>query len=118
ETGEFTRKRSVVKVAATEGIPDGLTVDADGFVWCALWYGEQCVRYDLDGKPEQRISMPVRQISSVAFGGSALTDLYVTSAADSWRSELAPPGYDFNASNMGGALYRIKMDIKGIPEHQ
>jgi len=43
---------------AEEGIPDGLTVDSAGYVWCALWYGGQVVRYDPDGAVERRISCP------------------------------------------------------------
>src|SRR5438874_572771 len=70
ETGGLSNKRVFVKVPANEGIPDGLTVDAEGFVWCAHWYGAQVVRYDPEGKAERRIAMPVRQVSSVAFGGA------------------------------------------------
>ena len=118
ETGELSRKRVFVEVPSTEGIPDGLTVDAEGFVWCAQWYGAQVVRYDPAGTVERRIIVPVRQVSSVTFGGPDLNELYITSAADSWRSHLAPPGYDFNASNVGGALYRIRLGIQGRPEYQ
>jgi len=116
-TGALQRKRVFVQVGSEEGIPDGLTVDAEGFVWCAKWYGAQIVRYDPAGKAERRIPMPVRQVSSMAFGGRDLTDLYVTSASDSWSSPLAPPGYDFNASNMGGSVYRIRLEIQGRAEH-
>ncbi len=116
-TGSLSRKRVFVEVPPDEGIPDGLTVDADGFVWCAQWYGAQVVRYDPDGRPERRISMPVRQVSSVAFGGPDLSDLYITGAAESWRSQLAPPGYDFNAANLGGSLYRVHLNTQGRREH-
>lgn len=116
-TGALSNKRAFVQVPKTEGIPDGLTVDSQGYVWSAQWYGSQVVRYDPDGKVERRISMPVRQVSSVAFGGADLSDLYVTSAAESWPSKFAPPGYDFNASNIGGSLYRIRLDIQGRAEH-
>jgi len=115
-TGELSRKRVFADVPADDGIPDGLTVDAEGFVWCAQWYGAQVVRYDPDGKPERRIAMPVRQVSSVAFGGPELSELYITSAADSWPSHLAPPGYDFNALNMGGSLYRVRVETQGRKE--
>lgn len=116
QTGDLSRKRVFVDVPADDGVPDGLTVDAEGFVWCAQWYGAQVVRYDPDGKPERRIAMPVRQVSSVAFGGPELTNLYITSAADSWPSHLAPRGYDFKASNMGGPLYRVRVDTQGRKE--
>jgi D-xylonolactonase len=106
-----------VKVPPDEGLPDGLTVDAQGFVWCAQWYGAQVVRYDPEGKVERRIKMPVTQVSSVAFGGDDLTDLYITTAGENWPSAYAPPGYDVNTPDLGGSLYRLRIGIRGKPEH-
>jgi sugar lactone lactonase YvrE len=116
-TGALSNRRPFVRVPAGEGLPDGLTVDGEGFVWSAQWYGSQVVRYDPEGKVERRIAMPVTQVSSVAFGGENLTDLYITTAGDSWPSHLAPPGYNFDAANIGGSLYRLRLDIQGRLEH-
>jgi sugar lactone lactonase YvrE len=117
-TGDLSRKRDFVRIPREEGLPDGLTVDRDGFVWCAQWYGGQVVRYDPDGKVERRIPLPVSQVSSVAFGGEDLGDLYITTAADPWPSPLAPPGFDFTTKDPGGSLYRIRTGIHGRPEHR
>jgi sugar lactone lactonase YvrE len=116
-SGVLSNKKVFVQVPLTEGLPDGLTVDNQGYVWSAQWYGAQVVRYDPDGKVERRIAMPVRQVSSVAFGGTEWNDLYITTAAESWPSKYAPPGYDFNASNIGGSLYRVRLDVQGRAEH-
>jgi sugar lactone lactonase YvrE len=117
-SGTLSKKRILVQIPRSEGMPDGLTVDADGFVWSAHWYGGEVVRYDPDGKVERRIAMPALQVSSVAFGGDDLTDLYVTSAAESWQSHYAPPGYDFDAANIGGSLFRVRLNIAGRLEHR
>jgi D-xylonolactonase len=117
ETGELSRKRVFVQIPTTEGMPDGMTVDAEGHVWSAQWYGGQVVRYDPDGKVERRIEMPVRQVASVMFGGEDLGDLYITSASDPFVSEYCPPGYDYNAGNHGGPLYRLRPGVKGRAEH-
>jgi D-xylonolactonase len=117
-TGDLAHRRVFVQVPGDEGIPDGLTVDADGFVWSAQWYGAQVVRYDPEGKVERRIKMPCKQVSSVAFGGKDLNELYITSAGASWQSRYAPPGYDFGASDIGGSLYRVRLEIQGRLEHQ
>lgn len=117
-TGSLSRRRVFVRVPGDEGLPDGLTVDREGFVWCAQWYGSQVVRYDPDGRVERRIPMPVRQISSCIFGGPDLTDLYITTAADPWPSPLAPPGYDPRAPNQGGSLYRLRTDVQGRPDYR
>ena len=92
-------------------------MDAEGCLWSAHWYGAQILRYDPDGVVERRIPMPVAQVSSVAFGGVDLTDLYVTSASKYWPSDLVPAGFDCR-DPMGGALYRIPLDVQGKPEHQ
>jgi D-xylonolactonase len=117
DTGELLNKRVFVSVPREEGIPDGLTVDNDGFVWSAQWYGAQVVRYDTDGAVERRIALPVRQVSSVTFGGEDLTDLYITTAGEPWSSQLAPPGYDYDTGPTGGPLFRVRLDVQGKPEH-
>ena len=116
-TGGLSRKRVFARVGGDEGIPDGLSVDSKGFVWCAQWYGGQVVRYDPDGAVERRVKLPVRQVASLNFGGPDLADLYVTTAGENWASPLAPPGYDYGAGNFGGGLYRLKVDVPGKPEH-
>ena len=117
KNGTISNRRVFVKVPDTEGIPDGLTVDAQGFVWSAQWYGSCVVRYDPDGKVERYLRTPAKQTSSLVFGGEDLTDIFITSAAKSARLKVAPKGYDFNASGMGGPVYRYNLGIKGIPEN-
>jgi D-xylonolactonase len=116
-TGDLSDKRVFANVPADDGLPDGLAVDNDGFLWCALWYGAQVIRYDADGKVERRIAMPVLQVSSLAFGGADLTELYVTSAAEAWPSAYAPSGFNPKSSNMGGQLFRISPGVQGRAEH-
>lgn len=116
-SGKLSNKRVFVQVPLTEGIPDGMTVDAEGFIWSAQWFGSQIVRYDPDGQVERRIAMPCKQVSSLMFGGRDLNELYVTSAKNSWKSTYGPPGYDYDNGNFGGSLYRIKLDIQGRREN-
>jgi len=117
-TGDLSNKRVFVQVASNEGIPDGLTVDQEGYVWSAQWYGGQIIRYDPDGKVERSIRMPAKLISSLTFGGKDLTDLYVTTGSAAQPTDFAPPGFDFNDPYLGGSFYRIRLDIQGKPEHQ
>lgn len=108
------RNRTVlVQVGAHEGVPDGMTVDAEGFLWSAQWYGSCVVRYDPDGKEERRIPTPAKQTSSVAFGGPDLTDLFITSAGQSFASPMMPPGYDPHNGSFGGQLFRLEAGIRG-----
>ncbi len=112
-TGSATNRRIFKKLPITSGLPDGLTVDAEGFVWSAEWYGSCVVRYDSDGNVERRIETPAKQTSSVMFGGPDLTDIFITSAGKSEPMPLMPPGYDPHSGCFGGRLYHINLGIRG-----
>lgn len=116
-TGDLSNKRVLVQIPDDEGLPDGLTVDAEGHLWSAQWYGSQVVRYDPDGKVERRVEVPVRQVASLTFGGADLDELYVTTAGDPFVSSLCPPNYDFEAGNDGGPLFRLRPGVQGRLEY-
>ena len=113
ETGDLRNRRIFVEVPRTEGLPDGLTVDAEGFVWSAQWYGSCAVRYDPDGKLERRVHVPAKQTSSVALGGEGLRELFITSAARSEPMPVMPDGYDPTCGYFGGALFHGESTITG-----
>lgn len=117
-TGDLRNRHVIVQVPEDEGLPDGLTVDAEGFLWSAQWYGSSLVRYDPEGKVERRISFPAKQISSVAFGGSDLNDVFVTSASKTWPSPVMPRWYDAVSGNFGGQLYCVNLGIQGKPDYK
>lgn len=117
-TGNVSHRRVFVKVPNEQGLPDGLTVDAKGFVWSAQWYGSCIVRYDPDGKEERRLEVPAKQVSSLIFGGESLTDIFITSAGRSEPMPIMPPGYDPSTGNMGGQLYRVNLGIPGRLEYK
>ena len=110
------RRRVFVSVPGEEGIPDGLAVDAEGFVWSAQWYGGCVVRYDPDGQVERRIAIPAKQTSSLAFGGPDMTEVFVTSAGQPERLPVMPPGYDPDSGVIGGAVYHFQSGIGGLTQ--
>jgi sugar lactone lactonase YvrE len=114
-SGYIRNRRVLVQVPSTQGLPDGLIVDAEGFLWSAQWYGSAIVRYDPDGTIERRISIPAKQVSSLCFGGPDLADLYVTTAGESWPAPIMPQGYDPVHGFFGGPLYRLKPGVQGQP---
>ncbi|GAA0480118.1 SMP-30/gluconolactonase/LRE family protein [Streptomyces olivaceiscleroticus] len=75
-------RRAFVEVEEGAGFPDGLCVDAEGAVWVALWDGGQVRRYTPDGALDRTIELPVRRPTACAFGGSDLTDLFITTAQE------------------------------------
>lgn len=64
------------------GEPDGLTLDADGIAWVAIWGGSQVHGYDRAGRLQEVIDVPARHPSSCAFGGEDGRTLYITSALE------------------------------------
>ncbi|MFF8189880.1 SMP-30/gluconolactonase/LRE family protein [Streptomyces bobili] len=78
--GRVTNRRPFVQIEDGAGFPDGLTVDADGCVWVALWAGGAVRRYTPEGVLDRVIELPTPLVTACAFGGADLTDLYVTTA--------------------------------------
>lgn len=108
-TGALSEQRVFVRVPEVEGegVPDGLTVDAEGHIWSARWGGGCLVRYRPDGIEDLRTPLPAQKVSCVTFGGPDTTDLYVTTAG----------GDDKAANGTGaGALFRLRLGIQGRPE--
>jgi sugar lactone lactonase YvrE len=103
-------RRLFAAMNAEEGFPDGLTVDASGDVWCALYGAGRIARYAPDGRLTEVHRLPSPSVTSCSFGGKGLSTLYVTTG---WspgvrRSEDEP--------NQGGALFAIEVDAHGLPE--
>jgi sugar lactone lactonase YvrE len=108
--GGIKNRRRLVRIAEEHGLPDGMTVDAEGFLWVAQWSGGRVVRYDPDGKIERVIPMPVQRPTSVAFGGRDLTTLFITSGTMRMsEAELA-------AEPLAGNLFALETDVQGLPE--
>ncbi len=79
-TGTIRNRRLFVEFPSEIGYPDGLIVDAAGFVWVALWEGGSVHRYAPDGRLDLIVPVPASQTTKCAFGGPELKDLYVTTA--------------------------------------
>jgi sugar lactone lactonase YvrE len=111
DSGELANRRTLVHLPANWGLPDGMTVDEEGFLWVAFWSGSAVRRFDPVGKVVSTIEFPVSQVTSCAFGGDDLAELYVTTARDS-LSEAQLEGQP-----LAGALFRLRPGIRGLPEH-
>ncbi len=109
ETGIPAGRRSLVRFDPSEGLPDGMTVDGDGFLWVALYGGGAVRRYSPAGKLDLVIELPVSQVTSCTFGGTDLRELYITTAAQhlSRRRRLAEPS--------AGGIFRCRPGAVGLP---
>jgi len=109
-SGTIENRRVFLDVADDDGVPDGATVDSDGFVWVAHMRGGKVKRYDPAGSMEREIAFPVSMTSCPAFGGPDLSTLYVTTASSKFEPE------DFEREPDAGSLFAVETDVKGLPE--
>ena len=116
ETGKASNKRKIVDIPWNEGMPDGITVDAEGCLWLAQFFGYTVVRYSPEGEVLLKLPVPCGQVSSVMFGGEYLTDIYVTTSSVPARMPLAPKGFDFDAP-LSGNTYCYNIGIQGVREY-
>ncbi len=79
--GTIANRRPLIQIDKSDGMPDGMTLDAEGGLWVALWGGWSVRRYRPDGSFDLEIKIPVGKVSSCVFGGPDLSDLYITTAA-------------------------------------
>jgi sugar lactone lactonase YvrE/DNA-binding IclR family transcriptional regulator len=108
-TGELANRRVFAEIAASDGRPDGLTVDSGGGVWCALWDGWSVRRYTPDGAVDTVINLPVPRPTSVCFGGPDNATLFITSA----RTRLPAP--TLNEYPLSGGLFACSPGQTGLP---
>jgi len=109
-TGAIENRRPFVHTPDEEGVPDGLVVDSEGFVWSARWGGWKVTRYDPAGKVEREVRLPVQHPTSCTFGGPRLDELYVTSAWTALSEE------ERGKQPWAGDLFRLRAGVKGLAE--
>lgn len=110
DTGALGPRRVFAELPAGAGVPDGATVDAEGFLWSANFDGGCITRYASDGRVERVIWMPVVRPTSCAFGGDGLNTLYITSASSGLSAE------QLARSPFAGGIFALDPGVKGLPE--
>jgi sugar lactone lactonase YvrE len=105
ERGAISNPRTVVTIPEGMGGPDGLTVDAEGMIWVALW-GAGCV-VRVDPSTSEFLAcyaLPARKTSCPVFAGENLSTLVVTSAGEDENLTELP---------LSGCTFSFETDIKG-----
>lgn len=102
--GTISRRRPFVNLSPDNGVPDGLCVDGDGHIWVALWGGGAVRRYRPDGTLEREVRLPVSNVTSCAFGGQELDELFITTAKSEQR--------------LGGAIFTYRPGCQGRQPHR
>ena len=112
DRGRLGTRRTFAAIDARHGLPDGLAVDAEGGVWLALFGGGAIRRYRPDGRLDAEVRLPVTNPTSLAFGGPALDELYVTTARHRLSTE------QLAREPLAGSLLRVRPGVHGRLPHR
>jgi sugar lactone lactonase YvrE len=109
-TGETSNRKVFARLTEQDGMPDGLIVDAEGYIWNGHWGGWKLTRYAPDGSIERQIRFPVEHVISCAFGGINLDELFVTTSSWGFGDE------ERKKQPWGGDLFTVMTGVKGLVE--
>jgi xylono-1,5-lactonase len=106
EDGRLSGKR--VFVTTEDGYPDGMAVDADGYVWIAVWDGWRIDRIDPSGRRERSVRFPCANVTKLAFGGPDLRTAYVTTARKGLSAQALA------SQPLAGGLFCFEVETPGL----
>ena len=109
DTGALSGRQQFIPVSG--GLPDGLTLDADGGLWLAVWGSGELRRYTPDGRLDTVVKLPVTQVTSAAFGGPDLGTLYITTARENFTPAEAA------AQPHAGDIFACTPGVTGRPPY-
>lgn len=108
-TGSISRRRTIVEVPREHGGPDGMAVDEAGCLWVAHWGGKAVRRYTPEGALDRTIEVPTSHVTCCAFGGSDLSELYITTASAELEESVR------RQEPHAGDLFVASPGVKGLP---
>ena len=112
DTGDLGEQAIFAEIDPSDGLPDGLTVDAEGGVWVCLFSGAKVRRYLPDGAVHQEIALPLTNPTCPGFGGADLRTLYITTA----RHRLTED--QLAREPNAGAVLQLHVGVAGLPTHR
>ncbi|TMF66290.1 MAG: SMP-30/gluconolactonase/LRE family protein [Chloroflexi bacterium] len=110
--GTIANRRPLIQIDKSDGMPDGMTLDAEGGLWVALWGGWSVRRYRPDGSFDLEIKIPASKVSSCVFGGPDFSDLYITTAASGLSEK------QLEKQPHAGGLFRCRPGHGGRPPYR
>lgn len=100
----ISNREVLITLESDSAVPDGMTVDANGDLWVAVWDGNCLLHYSADGELIDKVPMPVKKISSINFGGHDFGTAFITTAGGPCRAD--------GEGELAGSLFSVK--IPGI----
>jgi len=109
DSGEFSGRRPAVQVDPEQGAPDGLTLDAEGGIWVALFGGGAVHRYSPEGELDEVIDLEPRQVTACTFGGERFDELFITTSRENLPADADPAA---------GSLFHCRPGVTGVPPNE
>lgn len=112
-TGNLSNQQPLIVTPEGEGVPDGLTVDTEGYIWSARWDGYHIHRYSPEGEEVMSIQLPVARVSSVTFGGKDYDQMFITTAKG---NKATADVQDRRSQEAAGNIFLLQTGVVGKPE--
>ncbi len=109
DSGSLTNRQTVLDIPKDEGLPDGMTLDAEGGLWLAQHGSGTVRRYLPTGEIDKVVRLPVKMATCPAFGGPDYSDLYITTMNFGMSAEARQD------QPLAGALFRCRPGVRGRP---
>ncbi|WP_460219728.1 SMP-30/gluconolactonase/LRE family protein [Psychroserpens sp. MEBiC05023] len=108
-TGTISNERVAVFIDESLGFPDGMTIDKNDNLWVAMWNGDAVLQFNpKTGKLISKVNVPAHNVTSCAFGGQNLDELYITTSSIDMNDE------EQEQYPLAGSLFKVKVDVKGV----
>lgn len=108
--GGLADKRLFTELA-DGGYPDGMAVDAQGYVWVATFGGWRIDCFDPRGRKAGEVRFPCANVTKLAFGGDDLRTVYATTARKGLNAQALAE------QPLAGGLFTFRVDTPGLPQH-
>jgi sugar lactone lactonase YvrE len=113
EKGFIENRKTIIAIDENTGIPDGMTIDSEGMLWIAHFGGYQVSRWNPDtGRKIDEIKIPAPNVTSCAFGGENLDELFITTAREGLEENI------LDKYPSSGGLFRAFLGVKGVPMYK
>lgn len=107
--GSLSEREVFIQLDDDTAVPDGLTVDANGDLWVAVWDGSCVLHYSANGEFLGKVELPVKKVSSINFGGEGYATAFVTTAGGQNRGD--------DEGMFAGSLFSLVIPgVSGKPE--
>ncbi len=109
ETSDISNKEIVRQFPKSDGLPDGMAIDSEDHLWIALYWGHKVIRINPEnGEIVYEVEIPAPNVTSCAFGGHMLNELYITTASASMTEE------DIEKYPQAGSLFKASVPFTGV----